>query len=140
MKKTTAAMCVLAAALTMAAGCDSVGKTFSPKHSKADIDLDGDVITIESSSDQHSQDGVSHLRAEQWADAVREFNLAVTDNPKDDRSLKGLGVAYEKMGDKAHAYDAYSRANLIILEPDPILTRKLRDLKPQSFRHLFPAT
>ena len=123
----------LALCLAGAVGCESMekmGEKLGPKPFQREIEMDGQVFTIKSSGTQHSNDGVARLGAQQWKEAATDLEAAVAEKKTDGLSWKALGVAYEMAGDKAKAYNAYSQANLLMKEPDALVTRKLGDLKP----------
>jgi tetratricopeptide (TPR) repeat protein len=113
--------------LHVAGGCGIVSK---PEPWTADVTIDGQMFPIEASGNDHSRKGVSSLRAEQWKPAIDELELAVQANPDDENSWKALGVAYDKQGDARKAYDAYTKANILVRSPDPLVIARLLKLKP----------
>jgi Tfp pilus assembly protein PilF len=108
-------VCVTAALLlALAWGC-SDGKMVNPLEGErvmADVDLAGEMTSVEASSNAHCKMGVKHLRAENWSGAAEEFEAALADDPKDWRAAYGLGVAHEKRERYADALRAYEQANL----------------------------
>lgn len=123
-------LCLALTVLGGGVGCDSVGEAVGPKRFSAEVTIDDETVTVYSSSNEHSQKGVGYMRGQQWADAIRELNLAVAANPQDDFSLRALAFSYDKAGDRAKAYENYNKANLLMQKPDPMVTKRLRDLKP----------
>jgi tetratricopeptide (TPR) repeat protein len=108
------ALAVLSSALAWMGGC-SDGKVTNPFETEkvvADVDIGGEMKAVEASGNEHSKQGVKQLRAENWQAAAEELRQAVAADPRDWRSSYALGVAEEKLGNKAAALKAYEQANL----------------------------
>jgi len=69
------------------------------------------------SQDSHYADGQSLLQKKKYAEAVKEFQMALAFNPKFVNACYGLGQAYEATGQKKKAIDQYKAA----LKYDPDL-------------------
>jgi Tfp pilus assembly protein PilF len=68
----------------------------------------------------HTRSGTVYVQNSQWTEAVRELNLAIQEDPKDDKAHFMIGVAYSNMDSVAQAYEHFTKAK----ELDP---KKARD-------------
>jgi len=65
---------------------------------------------LESSRHESSAMAVRQFRADNYEEAIKDFQVAVSEDPDDHRSLFGLGLAFEKTGRFDEAISAYKRA------------------------------
>lgn len=68
------------------------------------------TMVVDASSNKNSVQGVKMLRSESYTGALTQFKMAIADNPDDDKSVFGAGVACEAMGDFDQALKFYKRA------------------------------
>lgn len=67
-------------------------------------------VEVKSGHGKASKEAVGQLRADMYAEALDNFRIAIADDPKDDRSLFGAGVACEAMGNRSEALEYYKKA------------------------------
>jgi Flp pilus assembly protein TadD len=118
---------IIPAALLLAlaaTGCSTVKNmvngTPDPDHvARVQIDYQGEKVeaTVVASSNENSQNGVNHMRNEDWDKAGAEFQKAITANDKDFKSHFGLGVAEEMQKQYPAAETQYKAANFYHADP-----------------------
>lgn len=124
--------CVLATLVLVSAlgtGCSQIKEPFDPKPTTAEVDFDGQIYSIEAADSQLSKDAVAHMRVSQWDQAIAKLEQRILQDKKDSKSAKALAVAYDKMGNEAKAYEAYTSANLLMKKGgDALVTKRLLEL------------
>jgi|GEM_PF-6098803 len=87
-------------------------------------DLDPVDETIKSSSNEYCKSGVLKLAANDWQEALADFEQAIREESSDDRAHFGAGLACEKMGRFEDACKHYSQAYSIDDEEDYYRSRE----------------
>jgi len=97
-------------------------------------DTDGEEISynVQSSANEECDMGVRRLRNEQYDVAIKHFDRAIAEDPKDWRAWFGKGLAQENLGDLDAARKSYEEANALTSEPQPDVDESRRRVKTKQ--------